>query len=292
MKNEPLRSEHITYAVTLSILAAICYSIMNLLVKFVTIDTTESMTVFFRFLVSSFWVILVFIYKRWHGKYFPIKTEHFGLHLIRAICSFISMFSLYYALKYVPLVDVTSLAMTYTLFIPILGSIFLGTKTNVKNWLAIITGFIGVIFILKPYSSNFDPITLVALISGLTMAISFLVLYELAKNDEPHTILLYYFSLTVILSGIYTTFSWKTPNLKTISHLLIIGVAGTAYHEFLTRSMSYASPKIVAPLLYSSIIFSGIFDWLFWHRMPDLYFWIGAILVIFGCIFLIRYTQE
>jgi len=291
-KTEQLRSKHITHAVILCILAAICYSIMNLLVKLITNSTTESMTVFFRFLVSSSWVMIVLAYKRTGGKHFQLKTKHFWLHFNRAILSFIAMFSLYYALRYVPLVDVNSLYMTYTLFIPILGYIFLGSKTNTKNWASIIVGFIGTIFILKPYSSSFNPIALVALISGITMAASFLLLYEIAKYDKPYTIMLYYFPLTVILSGICTIFSWKTPSLKTISYLLLTGAVGTAYHEFLTRSMSYAPPKIIAPLLYFTIIFSGFFDWLFWHRIPDVYFWIGATLVTIGCIFSIRYTED
>lgn len=289
---ETPRIKHITHATILCILAAICYSFMTLIVKFITNDSTESMTVFFRFVVSSAWITLVLTYKRSSGKHFPIKTKRFGLHILRAICSFIAIFSLYYALRHVPLVDATSLYMTYTLFIPVLGFIFFGTKTNTKNWLAILAGFIGVVFILKPYSKDFNPIALVALISGFALASSFLVLHELTKHDKPHTILLYYFPLIVILSGICTIFSWKTPNLQTLGCLLLTGILGTAYHEFLTRSMSYASPKIIAPLLYFSLILNGLFDWLFWHHIPDLYFWIGVTLVVLGCIFSVRHKEE
>jgi drug/metabolite transporter (DMT)-like permease len=265
---------------------------MNLLIKLITNDTTESMAVFFRSVISSIWVTVVFIYKRLNGKCFPIKTKHFGLQLLRAVTSFAALLALYHTIKYAPLVDANALYMSYTLFIPFLGAVFFGTKTNIKNWLAIVVGFIGILFILKPYSSNFNPVTLIALISSLATATSFLVLYELAKHDKPHTILLYYFYLMALLSGVSVILNWQLPSIKSMAYLLLIGAIGTAYHEFLTRSMLYAPPKVVGPLLYSSILFSGIFDWIFWKHIPDMCFWIGAILVILGCVFSIRYTSD
>jgi drug/metabolite transporter (DMT)-like permease len=284
-----LDSKRITRAIILCMAATFCYSIMTLLVKLVAKSTTESMTVFFRFAVSLFWIMLIFGHKKLRGKKLVLKTKHLWIHLIRTVSSFISMFSLFYALRYVPLSNATSLAMTYTLFIPILSLIFFGTKTNAKNWLALIVGFIGIIFILKPYGSNFNPIALTALISGIATAGSLVGVYELAKDEKPYTIMLYYFPLTFILSGIFTIFSWKTPNLNTLTILLMIGVSGTAYQDLITRAMSYAPPKIIAPLLYFSMVFSGLFDWIFWHHIPDPTFWIGTILVALGCIFSIKY---
>lgn len=285
------KSQHIVKAVIFGITAALCYSIMNLLAKLVANDTTESMTVFFRFLVGLCWILTVITYKHLRGKQFQVKTKHFSLHLLRASSGFIAMLSLYCSLRYIPLANATSLAMTYTLFIPILSAIFLHTNTNTKNWLALLTGFIGIIFILKPYGDGFNPMASMALISGLATAASFLGVHELAKDDKPTTILLYYFSLTLIFSGILSIFSWKTPNLATIINLFFIGVVGTIYQESLTRALMHASPKTVSPILYFSVIFSGVFDLIFWGNIPDLYFWGGMVLVGFGCVFSIKYAK-
>jgi drug/metabolite transporter (DMT)-like permease len=286
-----ISSKRLIRAIILTVAASCCYSIMTLLAKLVAGNTTGSITVFFRSIISLLWIISILGYKKLRDKQFSIKTKHFGLHLLRAGCSFTSMLSLYYALKYVPLADATSLAITYTLFIPILSFIFLDTRTNIKTWLAIITGFTGIVFILKPYSNDFNPITLIALISGITTAGSMVGVHELAREEKPETIMLYFFSLTFILSGIFTIFNWETPSLNILITLFMIGIAGTAYQDLTTRAMSYAPPKIVAPLLYFSIIFNGLFDWVFWHHIPDLYFWFGTTLIAAGCIFSVKYTR-
>lgn len=277
-------------AVVLGIAAAFCYSIMIFLVKLIAGHTTESMTAFIRCAVSLFWVISVLGYKRWRGKHFSLKTKRPGLHLLRAFSGFVTIFALYIALKYVPLVDANLLAMTYTLFIPLLSFMFFGTRTNVKNWLALGAGFVGIIFILKP-GGVFDPMALLALIAGLASAVSFLSTHELAKEDGHYTIMLYYFPLIFIFSGIVSIFNWHTPDSITMLVLVMIGVAGTFYQELLTRALLHASPKIVSPLLYLSVIFSGFLGWLFWGYVPDLFFLLGMILVILGCIFSIFYAK-
>ena len=285
---ETIKLNYIKRAVILGIIASFFFSIMSLLVKLASEGATESMTVFFRFSVGLIWVIIVLSYKRLKGKQFTIKTKHFGLHILRAISAFIAMFTLYRSFKYVPLADANSLAMTYTLFIPILSFFFFGTKTSAKNWLALLTGFIGIILILRPFGNEFNPAVLLALISSVAIALSFIGIYEVAKYDKPYTIMLYFFPLIVILSGIAMIFSWKTPDLYTLAILLMTGVAGTIYQELMTRAMSYAPTKIIAPLLYFGVIFSGAFDWLFWGHIPSIYFWAGTILIATGCFFSIK----
>ncbi|MEI8054572.1 MAG: DMT family transporter [bacterium] len=279
-------------AIILGVAAAFCYSVMVLLVKLASGRAAESLMVFVRFAVSLFWIILVLGYKRLRGEHFSLKTKHPGLHLLRAFSGFVTIYALYIALKYVPLVDANLLAMTYTLFIPLLSFIFLGTKTSAKNYLALGVGFIGLIFILKPCGGIFNPMMLVALAAGLFSAVSFLGVHELAKDDDHYTIMLYFFPLTFVLSGIFSIFNWRTPDSITMLVLIMIGVVGTAYQELLTRALLHASPKIVAPILYLSVVFSGFLGWLFWGYVPDLFFLLGMILVVLGCIFSIFYAQE
>ncbi|CAL7964339.1 S-adenosylmethionine uptake transporter [Gammaproteobacteria bacterium] len=288
----PWRDKSVKRAVILGIAAAFCYSIMVFLVKLISGHVAESITVFIRFAVSLFWIIFVLGYKRLRGEYFTLKTKHPGLHLLRAFSGFVTIFSLYIALKYVPLVDANLLAMTYTLFIPLLSFIFLGTRTSTKNWLVLLVGFVGIIFILKPCGGVFNPMMLVALVAGFASAVSFLGVHELAKDDSHYTIMLYYFPLTFVLSGVFSIFNWRTPDLITMLVLIMIGIVATAYQELLTRALLCASPKIVSPILYLSVVFSGFLGWLFWGYVPDLFFLLGIILVILGCVFSIFYAQQ
>ncbi len=282
----------VTIGIILAIVAAFCNTIMNMLIKLIANNTTESMVVFFRFLISTIWVVLILTYKYLQGKKIVLKTKHIGIHVVRAICTVLAMFSAYYALKYSSLVNVMSLIMTYTIFIPIISFIFFGTKTGVKSWIAILVGFSGIVFILQPSAKDFNPISLIALISGLSIAASILGVHELSKDDKPYTIMAYYFPLTLILSSFFVVLHWQTPDQTTLIILIAVGVIGTIYQDLLTRTMIYLPPKTVSPILYFSVVFSGIFDFIFWQHTQNQFFVIGSILVTLGAVLAVRHTGK
>lgn len=263
---------------------AVLVSILAVLVKLATPLSTNSMTVFFRFTFSIIYISSVLGISRLRGRKIPVTTKHFGMHIFRAVAAFAGQFSLFFALRHVPIVSTMLLSMTYPLFIPILGAIFFRQKADIKNWLAIIIGFIGITLVLKPGVEIFNPIALFALASGFCSALSFLGIHELGKHDTPHTIMFYYFLLTFFLSSALVLFNWQAPDYHAFLLLLLIGIVGTLGQECSIRALINAPPKIVAPLMYLVIPFSTILSWIIWHQFPDLFSWLGIILVSLGSI--------
>ncbi|HUD00854.1 MAG TPA: EamA family transporter [Rhabdochlamydiaceae bacterium] len=46
--------------------------------------------------------------------------------------------------------------------------------------------------------------------------------------------------------------------------------------------LRYGSPKALAPLCYTSVVFAMVYDWTIWKDIPSLAAFIGIILVIVG----------
>ncbi|WP_146698128.1 EamA family transporter, partial [Haemophilus influenzae] len=38
--------------------------------------------------------------------------------------------------------------------------------------------------------------------------------------------------------------------------------------------------NIITPFAFTGVVFSSVFDWLFWHHTPNLYFWLGAVIIV------------
>jgi drug/metabolite transporter (DMT)-like permease len=271
---------------------AVLVSILAVLVKLATPYATNSMTVFFRFTFSIIYISGILGISRMKGQKIPVTTQHLGMHIFRAFAAFAGQFSLFFALRHVPVVSTMLLSMTYPLFIPILGAIFFRQKTGGKNWLAIIVGFIGITLVLKPGIEIFNPIALFALLSGFCSALSFLGIHELGKYDPPHTIMFFYFILTFLFSSILILFNWQTPDYHAFILLLLIGIIGTLGQECSIRALVNAPAKLVAPLMYLVIPFSTLLSWFIWHQFPDLFSWLGMILVSLGSISTVLKTQQ
>jgi drug/metabolite transporter (DMT)-like permease len=281
---------HIQKAVIFSVGAAFSFSLMSFFVKLLSSYTNTSMIIFFRFGVSFLYVLVVLGIRNLQNRKISLKTNYLTLQIFRAIISLLAMFLFYFSLKYIPLVEGNLLIMTNSLFIPVLGFIFLKHKINKKHWGAVILGFIGVALILKPGHALFNPMSIFAFLAGLSIAVGLLSLRVLSKNDNPYTCMFYYFLIAFVLSAWMSLFYWKTPDGYTTLLLLAVGVFAVFYQEFLIRASSYAPAKITSALLYTSLVFSTLFGWFFFKNIPDLVSWSGIVIVCFSSILVIRYA--
>ena len=59
-----------------------------------------------------------------------------------------------------------------------------------------------------------------------------------------------------------------------------MGGFGLIFQLLLTRAFRYAPANVITPFAFTGVIFSSVFDWLFWHHTPNLYFWLGAIVIV------------
>jgi drug/metabolite transporter (DMT)-like permease len=278
---------NIPKSVFFATLGAFFLALMAFFAKLASESISEPIIVFARFAVTGFYILLMLQLKHWHGQHVSLKTKHFGMHMLRATTSTASMYSLYYALRYIPLVDANLLFLTYPLFALLLTAFFFKEKTRMLSWTAMMIGFVGIILVLKPGCGVFHPAALIALLSGIFAAASILGIHKLSQFEHPYTIMFYYTTMALIVSASLMFFGWHTPTGKVWWWLLGVGVAGALYQEFLTRALSWAPARIPSSLMYLSVIFSSIFGLLIWNQMPNYLSWVGIALVCLGNVLVI-----
>jgi drug/metabolite transporter (DMT)-like permease len=120
---------------------------------------------------------------------------------------------------------------------------------------------------------------LYALFSGL--ALSFVMILMRMLKDEPwQKIVLFYSGTSVILSAIFGIPSFKMPHGFQWVLLLIMGVCMYMVQYLVTVALHFAKASTLSPLIYSSIIFSGIIGWVVWHHIPSAISLIGMLVII------------
>lgn len=272
--------------------SALSLSLMALFAKLALPHSNASMLLFFRGLFACVYILLMIKIIKWRGHEISLKTKHLGIHILRSITAACALYSLYYSLHYIPLVDANLLAMTYPLFAVLFAAIFFKEKINLITWIAIITAFVGIVLILKPGHALFEPAALIALFSGICAAISILGIHKIGKEEHTYTIMLYYIAATIVISTVMIIFTWQLPDLKTLLLLIGVGTAGILYQELLTRALIYSPTFIPSAFMYLSVVFSLIFGFIIWYHIPDYLSWFGIILVCLGDIALVIFKTK
>lgn len=210
-----------------------------------------------------------------------------GLVSIRAVIGTISLFITFAAFSLMPMADTSALLFTASLFIPVLGVIFLKESVGPYRWSAITLGFAGVIIMTAPSGEVNSLGIFLALFAALLHATLQVILRYLGPYESPETISFYFFAIGILLAALPMPFIAVMPTAEEIPLLLGVGLSGTAAQWLLSIAFHNARAAIVTVFNYSSIVWSTLFGWMIWNDWPLPTVITGAIIVIASNILII-----
>ncbi|WP_420420839.1 DMT family transporter [Simkania sp.] len=254
-------------------------AVFGLFLKIGQVGTTAIWMTFMAYL-SSFVFAAILTLK--HGISF-LKTRRFFVLFLRALFGTTATVLYVIALKYIPLVNATLLFNTTPLFVPIFCLLILKTKLSWKVWIAILIGFIGILFIIRPTPSSMGrPGDLIGLGSGIFLALAFTMVKILSDTEPIQRINFYFFGIGTVLMTPFLFFSHPVPGLDNWAWAAGTGVFFILCQIFLIKAYQCADPHEVGVFQYTSVVFAGFFDWIVWNKVPSILTFIGIVLVIIG----------
>lgn len=242
---------------------------------------------FWRYVATFFFTFLMVL---WMGSFKQgIRIQHFPLHLFRACLVIATQYFYYFYLETNTIFNAVVLLNTAPLFIPIIERIVLKQKIGVSTQISLAISFPGMLLILQPDTQMFSETMWIGLLAGIAQGASQVVFGISSKTERSDLSLFYLSFLCLIITAIPLPFASSkdliTPfTTHPLLYEIILGLGlATLFNQFF-RSMAYwhSTPSKLSPFLYTSVIFAGIWDWLFFNNVPNLLSIIGAGLVILG----------
>ena len=263
--------------------SACCFAVMAVCIKIASSELPAVQLVFLRSIIGLV-IILPIVLPRGINY---IKTPVLHLHMFRGLISICAMTCFFYAISNVGLSESTLLNASSPLFIGLLAMPVLKEKITPRSVIALVVGFIGVCFILKPGTALFTFAALIGLCSGLFIACAKILVRYMA-NTEPVMRTVFYFSIfSTIYSSILMIWFWQTPTMFDVSIMVIAAICATGGQTLLTYSFTHNEAVTVAPFTYVTVMMATIFGWIGWNELPDIGSSIGAVLIIGSCLSLI-----
>ena len=254
-------------------------SLNDVLMKFLGNRLSFVEIVFFRFLFSAI-IVLIPILK---SKQNLFRSSMHKMHITRGVLGAIALALCCYSVNHMPLAENTTIMYSQALFMLPLAFFFLSEKISTKSWIATIIGFVGLIIMFRPSSSNFNITALAPTTAAILFAISSIMIKKMVDKKENNLTMLFYFGLyTTILSGIFVPFYWITPNFYEISLILLLGLGANLIQLFLFLAYRATTASAISPVQYVELPFSVIFGFIFFGQLPDAIAFIGAGLIVAG----------
>jgi S-adenosylmethionine uptake transporter len=184
------------------------------------------------------------------------------------------------SIRYVPLVEMQTISYSSVFFISILSIFFLGEKIGYRRIIAIFIGFIGVLIILKPSTELFSNYSVLPLIASLFLSMAVIVLKKILLTNNNILSVWVFTVLCTIISLFFYNENWVWPNNLDMSFMIASGILGFIAQICLTKSFQLADASLLAPIDFSSVIWSFSLGYIFFGELISSDVLIGGLIII------------
>ncbi len=270
---------HLFLGVSLTLLGAFFYACQTALIKAMALQLPPLPVVIFGQSAIALIIALPFVFLQGRHK---LSVKRLPMHFLRSLFSLGISYLLFYAVRFIPLVNGMLLVNTAPIIVPFLAYFFLGQRIAHQLWLPIFIGFLGVGFVLHPSLSAFSSASLLALAAGVCMAASILSVRVLGTSEGGMPTMFWFLLLSTLISGVVAIFFWQAMTGWALFIMCIVGVLYFFTQYMLTCALGMVSAQLVASLYYVTVIYAAIFSFFIWHVTPNYFTMFGILLVISG----------
>ena len=185
------------------------------------------------------------------------------------------------ALRYLQLDQTVSILFSTPFFVTLLSGFVLGEWAGWRRWTAIAIGFSGVLLIARPGMGGMHPAALLCLGGAICYSIYNISTRVLARTDSNETTLFYSNFVGTVAALPALPFVWTTPHEPVVIVLMVlIGAFGSLGHYLLIAAHRLASASVLAPFIYSQLVWAITAGYLVFGQLPSEWTLAGAAIVI------------
>lgn len=237
--------------------------------------------VFYRNLLG----IIIILYSL---KKVSVEIDRSKLHLLflRGFFGAMAMVLFFYTIATIPLGEAIVLNKTSPFFVTILAYYLMKESINLRTFFALIIGFLGIIFIVKPFGIDISLEHILGVLGGFFAAAAYATIKKIKDIYDARVIMLSFMGVGMIIPFVLFLTSFVQFQVHTDPFIwLLIGfmaIISTVSQWFLTRAYSISKASIIGVVSYTNIPFAIGFGMMLGDSLPDIYVFIGISLIVLG----------
>ena len=277
-------------AVILNISAWMLLPLMDGIAKYLSQEIHFLQVVWGRYFFMAVFSILItsLFFKK--NLIFPKLIK---IQILRSSFLFLSTIFFFYAISVISMAEAITLSFISPIIATILSFVILKEKVGPRRWIAVLAGFVGVLFVIRPGFNEINLASIAAVGAGICYAFYLISTRKLSATDNPLMTLIFTGFTGCIVISLIVPFFWTSLSLSQWVLLISLAAIGTMAHFLIILSLSYAEASKLAPLGYSEIIMNVIIGYYFFGDFPDQWIWLGLIIIVASGIYIsLRETKK
>jgi len=265
--------------------ATLAFGLMETTIKYLGASMHPMQIVFFRCFFSFLAIAPVILLT---GGLARVATKRIGAHVARTMLGCAAMATGFYAIANMPLADAVALGYVRPLFLVPLAVLYLGEAARWRRWTATLVGFAGVLVMVQPGDGAFNPVALIALVSGFLVACISIALKKLSETESAETTVFWFATFSSVLSLGPALLFWRWPTAAEWPVLAALGTLGAIAQYFIMRAYRIAEATAVDPMDYGRLLMAAAIGVLFFGEVLQLHTVVGAAIIAASTFYIAR----
>ncbi|MCI1248404.1 MAG: DMT family transporter [Megasphaera sp.] len=272
------------------IFSCLAFSIQNVIVKLLSYTMGTGEIAFFRGFISA--LMILGLMKAQHVHFSPY--DHRALWF-RGIMGGAGMICIFYALRGMPLADVSILANTSAFFVMLFSAIFLKEVLPKGAGVPLIFIFLGACLVVRPWDfASFNHYSLFVLAEAVFAAAAFTTISKLTSSGRHHQYeIVFYFLVCAALSGLLVMgLDYQAPTWHEWGLYILLGIITVLAQIWMTMAYAAANPVVVSFVAYISVFFNALWGYVIFDEVLTILTIAGGIGIIGGSMYLTKLKND
>ncbi len=281
----PPKADNAGRGIALIVVATMVFAVQDVLTKYLVQSYPAQQILWVRYLFFATFALALSLRSRPLRDVFVTRRPLF--QIARSLVIMVALVCFALAVRVLPLADTHSLVSAAPLFATGLSAVWLGEKVGMRRWLAVCTGFIGVLLILRPGLTVLQPASLFMVGAAFSYAL-YSVMTRIASRDEDgETQLIYVAATGAVLLTAVGPFFWVAPTGEDFMFMVALAFAGTVGHYLLIKSLEAAPASLTQPFNYLMLVWAMVTGYVVFGDFPDMWTLIGATVIVASGLYVI-----
>ena len=283
------KSNPYSYGIILILLTYLSFGILDTIQKTAVQYHSVFVLLFVKYtfcLIFSF-----FIAKKNNVKNYYL-SNNYKIQITRCILSVCEACFFVLSFRYLALAEAHTIGSLAPVLVVFFSYLILKEKINLATWVAIGISFFGVILIMRPGLTIFNPYLVIPLLAAFFYSLFQIATRLNARYDDNETMLFYNGLIGVIITSILSIFFWQPLHSFSFIFFIFLGFFFCMGLFLQIKALSITPASVLAPYNYTIIVWAIFFGLIVYKEIPDIFTIIGAIIIVASGVFIFRYSYK
>ena len=270
---------NVLFGITLMVITTFMFSSMDGVSRYLAENNNVFTLVTMRYWFIAFVMIVtcLFIKNRVSDI---LNTKQPYIQFSRGVILSLNNCLVVYTFTLLGLVETHAIIACYPLIVAGLSVPFLGERFGWRRWMAIFTGFIGVIIILRPNTNVITEGSIFAIVGAIMFAVYLILTRYVSRSDTAITSFFWTGIGGTVTMSLISLFMWDNILKEDYLWLLLMCVLSAGSHFMMVKTLQVAEASVVQPFSYLQLVFGSIIGVTIFSESIDLMIIVGALIVI------------